>query len=1339
MPRGRFRLLRLVDLGLRVGSAIAITVILLVLGLASFAVGSPAAARWLVDRVVLAAEGRLAVDSLSGSLWSGLAAERLRYRDDAITVEVSGLWLGPGWRGLLAGKFTLKQVRADLIELELAIDPPGRLPGAKPPLASLALATPFPVELADLTVERLEFKRGEIRRTFDAVRLAGEIDASRYRIERAGGISEGISLSAGDLLLAADRAPFRIQGWMQAEGTAAALAVLLGVGPIGPDPAEHVQLDAALSGALDQLMVAVTARAWGANLEAQTAIRLLDSPLAVEVSGSVRDWATQRVLPGGPKALLDGRFEFSLPRQTFSADFQNRQPASLSDGGLPIRRLSLAGDLDAERLRVQRISAAFVRVRDPRPGTEAGRAPAAVEAGQVDGQISILFGKERFIWGVKWPELSGRLVLGNLDLRAIGAHFPATRIAGPIGLEAGRFSAVLEDRGYASAPIRLDLLIAAELTGLRVDRAQAELAGSRVTAEGRIGQGPQPQLALKGRFQSIDTQLIGSLFGQASALPEGDLSGAWQISSASGAQAGGLGFGLDLAPNSRLAGTALTGAASGQWSPGRLSALDLRLAQGQDRLAAQGSLGGAGDQLKIDLRVANLERHLPGLRGPARLTGHLGGGFDDLRVGLALDAGPIEVVQSQRPELRGLALKASLTGTPTAHRIDIDLSTRPERLRLSGTGGWIQAASNWQARVDGLRLDGTLPATLVEPFDVSLASGSLELRGLELAVSQGRLRFETVDWREGRLKSAGALTGLSLATLADGLDAAQRGSTLASANQAGAPQADKTTREAIARLRSLQAQGEWSLEGASWQQLSGSASLEIKPNAAAANQALEPGLAESRLNLRLDEGRLAGEARLTVPSLAFSRRLTAPDWVADGSLAFEGRIGGSLALPELEGLLTGQSLSLANRSLGWRLRDGSLSARFDGRQLQIDSLRFASGDQGVVELLGRISPPTSARTGVQVSSSRPSAPQTAGAPFDADLDLRLQRFVVPLDPGQRLLLSGRTRLVAREGAVNWSGAVKAEEGLIEFRSGGAPEMPADLVIVDRRVPAPQVEKRIAPPQVSPAATTPEWTPVVQADIRIELGERLRVQGGGLDARLTGELVLSGRLPQDPRVHGRVQLRDGTFAAYGRKLALSRGELRFNGEVDNPALDIVAMRNNMPVSAGVAVTGLARSPRVRLVSEPDVPDAQKLSWLVLGTGLEDAAAAGQALALREAALTLLGDDDGGMVAGLSQAFGLDAIGFGRAASGAPTSLERSRLGPPGLPSTAATASAGGAVREEVLSVSKRLNSRLTVNYERGIHGIWNLVRLQYEISNRLSLRAQSGSENAVDLLYFWWFD
>jgi translocation and assembly module TamB len=36
-------------------------------------------------------------------------------------------------------------------------------------------------------------------------------------------------------------------------------------------------------------------------------------------------------------------------------------------------------------------------------------------------------------------------------------------------------------------------------------------------------------------------------------------------------------------------------------------------------------------------------------------------------------------------------------------------------------------------------------------------------------------------------------------------------------------------------------------------------------------------------------------------------------------------------------------------------------------------------------------------------------------------------------------------------------------------------------------------------------------------------------------------------------------------------------------------------------------------------------------------------------------------------------------------------------------------------------------------------VWNLLKIQYDISNRLSLRAQTGSESAVDLLLFYPFD
>jgi translocation and assembly module TamB len=51
----------------------------------------------------------------------------------------------------------------------------------------------------------------------------------------------------------------------------------------------------------------------------------------------------------------------------------------------------------------------------------------------------------------------------------------------------------------------------------------------------------------------------------------------------------------------------------------------------------------------------------------------------------------------------------------------------------------------------------------------------------------------------------------------------------------------------------------------------------------------------------------------------------------------------------------------------------------------------------------------------------------------------------------------------------------------------------------------------------------------------------------------------------------------------------------------------------------------------------------------------------------------------------------------------------------------------------------LSDRLFVSYEQGIRGPWNLLRIQYRLTNRLALRGQSGSDTAIDLLYSFSFD
>ncbi len=170
---------------------------------------------------------------------------------------------------------------------------------------------------------------------------------------------------------------------------------------------------------------------------------------------------------------------------------------------------------------------------------------------------------------------------------------------------------------------------------------------------------------------------------------------------------------------------------------------------------------------------------------------------------------------------------------------------------------------------------------------------------------------------------------------------------------------------------------------------------------------------------------------------------------------------------------------------------------------------------------------------------------------------------------------------------------------------------------------------------APAAA--EETPVsrkVDLDLHVDMGEKLRIRGRGIDTGLRGELRLTspeGRLA----VNGTLRAVDGTYQAYGEKLTIDRGVITFVGPIENPRLDIEATRPDLDVRVGVLVSGTALNPRVRLFSEPDLSDVDKLSWLVLGKASTSAGGTETAL-LQRAALALLSGEGPGATAKVTQA-------------------------------------------------------------------------------------------------------
>jgi len=213
-------------------------------------------------------------------------------------------------------------------------------------------------------------------------------------------------------------------------------------------------------------------------------------------------------------------------------------------------------------------------------------------------------------------------------------------------------------------------------------------------------------------------------------------------------------------------------------------------------------------------------------------------------------------------------------------------------------------------------------------------------------------------------------------------------------------------------------------------------------------------------------------------------------------------------------------------------------------------------------------------------------------------------------------------------------------------------------------------------------------------------------------RLGGNVRLHSSPGTPLQAQGDIKVEQGTYEAYGQLLTIEKGVLRFAGAVDNPAIEVRAMRKNQEVEAGVEVTGTARDPRARLVSDPDVPDPEKLSWLVLGNRVESGSTADAQKLQASAVAMAAGLGTLPLQQQLKRAVGLDEISY--------------------IPPT-------GDMQGGVVEIGKRVSDRVYVSHQRGLSAATNTLRISYQLSRRWSLRTESGSTNAVDLFFTLSFD
>lgn len=436
---------------------------------------------------------------------------------------------------------------------------------------------------------------------------------------------------------------------------------------------------------------------------------------------------------------------------------------------------------------------------------------------------------------------------------------------------------------------------------------------------------------------------------------------------------------------------------------------------------------------------------------------------------------------------------------------------------------------------------------------------------------------------------------------------------------------------------------------------------------------------------------LTGQVKALLPQIGVWSWLAPPGWRVQGSLDAQAEISGTRQQPRWNGRLQADDLWVRSAVEGVEFRQGRLRARLQEQQMLLDEFELqGAGAQG-----GSVS----AQGLMRWSASEPIA-------FDAvemDLQMQAKGLRVTNRADRRLSVSGQANARLHKGQMQLRGTLQADAAQFILPDDSTPVLDKDVVIVQ-------------PATAAPAPTAAEGLSVMgvpDVQVLLRLGPDFRLRGQGIDTRLAGEVLLTSNpsTQGQPRLQGEVRTEGGRYKAYGQQLDIDKGLLRFSGPYDNPALDILALRPHLTERVGVRITGTALVPRIRLYSDPEMPDADKLAWLLLGRS--PAAGGTESAMLQHAALALLGGHGKNPGGDLLGSLGLDSVS---------------------LTNRTTTTASGSTATSTAVMLGKRLSKDFYVAFESSVSGAFGNLFIFYDLSRKLALRAQAGETNALDLIY-----
>lgn len=754
-------------------------------------------------------------------------------------------------------------------------------------------------------------------------------------------------------------------------------------------------------------------------------------------------------------------------------------------------------------------------------------------------------------------------------------------------------------------------------------------------------------------------------------------------------------------------------------------------------LRAEGKIGERTGGGTVDVRATDIAQALkwlarwPGMpsdlgaqiaagRGSARVAWQ--GGWDDPVVQARVEA-PLLTLAGQQPWTVRDAT-ATVNGRLADAQVQLHARAEQQQRRVdidaAGRGG--RKGDRWQGQLSLINASfidpslgpGAWALALQRAVDWRWAAGRFEAGAGQASLKSPRAKdapaqlvWEPVRFGGGELQTAGRLNGLPLSwvELFGGPQlsgSAVTGDMLFDAQWDARLGATPQIRASLARTSGDVTVLAENAEGRSVRVPAGvrEARITVESNGEAVTAALRwdsehGGTADGRLATRLarggaagwqwpDSAPLDGQLRAQLPRIGVWSLLAPPGWRLRGSLQANVTVAGTKADPQANGTLAADDLALRSVVDGIEMQGGRLRAHMEGRRVLIDEFTLHGSGEGGGTL-----------------NAKGEGVWTASGP-QATLTAELTKLRASIRSDRQVTVSGNVS--ARKDATGTvvSGKLRMDQALIVLPDQATPKLGDDVIVRNAAAPITKKEAKAA----EDAAKNPQDK--LQVAIDVDLGDDFRVQGVGVDTRLRGTVALSAQSLAQPRITGVITARGGEYRAYGQRLDIERGIIRFTGAPDNPALDILAIRPNTTQRVGVQVSGNALAPFVRLYSEPDLPDAEKLAWLV--TGRAAPATGAESALVQQAALALLASRAGGGKQGIAASLGLDELSFRREGSEGPS-----------------------------VTLGKRFSRNFYAAYERSLSGAIGTLYIFYDVTRKITVRGQAGERTAVDLIYTFEFD